>query len=151
MKLLNLGVALILFVSGPAEGRAEDYRQYLPPIEESRAYQQYTLRPKTELSKLLYLMDRFRDSKFEVIFDGTIYKAPKAINLAKSYIAEHYDDEEAKQWVKQNAYRSITRGEVIYVKDPKGKRYQAKDVLLEELTLLEKNDKTSEAEREVKK
>jgi len=143
VKTYFVGLALVLLFA--SEGRAEDYRQYLPSMEESRAYQQYSLRPKVELSKLIYLLDRFRESKLEVIFDGNPYPPEKAADHAKVYLSKHYHREEAKRWIKLHVHRSITKNEVIYARFPTGKKKPAKDILLKELEFLDDFDKAPQA------
>lgn len=111
--------------------------QGLQPYQESPAYKQYQKRPKSELSKLIYLMDRFKGSQYTVLFDGAEYDSLKALKYAKSYIAKHYQKEEAENWLRDHAYRSPS-GKVIYLKTPEGKTEVLRDSLIQELKLVQK-------------
>ena len=110
---------------------------FLPPFQETSAYRQYLKRPKTELSKILYLLDRFKDSSVKVVYDGQKYDAKYAAGEATKYIARNYKKkEQAESWIKIHAYRSQPDGDIIYLKYPDGKYRPLRDVLLEELSLL---------------
>lgn len=110
--------------------------QYLQPPQESPAFKQFQQRPKSELSKLLYLMDRFRNSEFKVVYNGTEYDSKFALKETKKYIAKNYKNTPAENWIKTHAYRAQGGGDLIYLKDPTGKAYLLRDVLLEELLRL---------------
>jgi len=112
-------------------------RQAFPSVEQSAAYQQYVKRPKSELSKLIYLMDRFRDSKVQAIYDGNPYDATEAANLTHKYLARNYKkDQSAEHWVKIHSYSSLPAGNIIYIQFSNGQKRPARDVLLEELKTL---------------
>ncbi len=104
----------------------------LPPYQETNAYKQYQRRPKSELSKLVYLMDRFKGSAYTVIFNQVEYDSEVALKHAKSYIAKNYDKENASEWIKEHSYRSPS-GQIIYLKDPDGKTQPLRDALISEL------------------
>lgn len=104
----------------------------LQPFQETMAYQQYQKRPKSELSKILYLMDRFRKTQLKVIYDRVEYESDEALKHAKSYVAKHYHREKAADWIRDNAYRSHS-GSIIYVKFPDGNQRLLRDLLVEEL------------------
>lgn len=108
----------------------------IQPFQESAAYKQYQRRPKNELSKLIYLMDRYKGSSYTVLFDGAEYDSFKALKFAKSYIAKHYQKEDAASWLKEHAYRSPS-GKVIYLKTPEGKTEILRDSLIQELKLIQ--------------
>ncbi len=111
----------------------------LPPFQESAAYKQYTRNPKSELSKLIYLMNRFRDSDLKVLYDGHDYTSDYAIGEAKKYIARNYHKENAEKWIKKHAYRAQSGGgDIIYLKYSDGKLRPLRDVLIEELEALQK-------------
>jgi hypothetical protein len=104
---------------------------------ESEAYQRYIKRPDSELSKLIYLIDRFVGQDIKVVYDGNEYDAPKAARYAKKYLAQHYDEnEQADRWLKIHAYRSSPGGNIIYLKYADGESRVMIDVLLEELQRL---------------
>lgn len=110
----------------------------LPPREESAAYQQYVKRPRTDLSKLIYLMDRFKGSDFKILFDSNEYQSSEALRYAKTYLAKNYkSNEKAESWLKTHSYRSPTMGKVIYFKFSDSQYQPLRDVLLEELRELE--------------
>lgn len=87
------------------------------------------------MAKLLYLMDRFVNTPFAVIYDGTVYDANTAVEYARSYIAKNFHKEKAESWIKIHAHRSGS-GRLIYIRYPNGERRPASEVLLEELKLL---------------
>lgn len=104
----------------------------LPPFQETLAFKQYQKRPQSELSKILYLMDRFKKAPVIVIYDRVEYESDVALKYAKSYVAKHYRREDAAAWIRENAYRSL-HGGVIYVKLPDGNKRLLRDLLIEEL------------------
>ena len=124
-----MGAMTILLYSGTAIAGME---AVLPPFQETPAYQQYQKRPKSELSKILYLMDRFKSAPLIVIYDRVEYESNVALKHAKSYVSKHYHREDAASWIRENAYRSSSGG-VIYVKYPDGEKRALRDVLIEEL------------------
>ena len=106
------------------------------PRNLSSAYQHYAQRPKSEFSKLLYLIDRLRENNFEVVYNGRCYQTRPLGSLIKQYLFLNYKNEKAEHWILQHAYRSQTRSCIIYLKDPTGNSLVLKDVLLEELNTL---------------
>lgn len=135
---INSAFLLLAMISAalsfPGIAAAEEYA--LAPHTESFAYKQYQLRPKSELSKLYYLMDRYNGSDFKVLYDGAEYDSGAALKYAKSYIAKHYRKQPARAWVTENAYRSGS-GSAIYLKSPEGKTTLLRDALIEELKTIE--------------
>jgi hypothetical protein len=126
--LLCLGMMLFLGAGRAVAG----LEAVLPPFQETPAYQQYQKRPKSELSKILYLMDRFKQAPVIVIYDRVEYESEIALKHAKSYVAKHYHRQDAAEWIRENAYRSVN-GSVIYLKAPDGEKRVLRDVLIEEL------------------
>ena len=111
----------------------------LSPELQSKAYERYLQRSPSELSKLIYLLERYKDTDIKVIYDGNEYDALEGANYAKRYLAQHYNKKEnAEKWLKIHAYRSTPAGNVIYFKFSDGQRRPMLDVLLEELRLIEK-------------
>lgn len=106
-------------------------------MAESKAFQLYSKQPKSELSKLLFLMNRFKESKALVLYNGYEYQAPEAMRLARNYLMKKYKKEEAAFWVKKYCYKTNS-GSVILLKAPDGKTRPALDVAVEELATLEK-------------
>ncbi len=112
----------------------------LAPVESSEAFKRYQNRKKSELSKLIYLMDRFRGTGYKVIYDGVEYTSDQAAQESRKYIAKNYKQEEALQWVRNNAYRSNPGGNVIQVKTPQGEVQLLRDLLITELENLRQID-----------
>ncbi len=128
MKLSICAFFIMLTLTPFAYGDAVQ----LSPYQESQAYKTYQRRPKTELSKLVYVMDRYKSSDYKVIFDKVEYDSLTALKYAKNYVAKHYKKQNAEDWIKDHAYRSPS-GQVIYLKEPSGKTKNLRDALIEEL------------------
>lgn len=110
----------------------------LTAIEESQAFHRYSTRKKSELSKLLYLMDRFKGTGYKVIYDGREYDSDQAALESKKFIAKNYKQEPAEDWVRYHAYRSNPGGNVIQVKTPDGELQLLRDLLMSELESLKR-------------
>jgi hypothetical protein len=139
---------LILFLSFSGTAGAEDGMQAmasaamtspampkdsLSPFQESLAYKQYQKRSRSELAKLFYLIERLRMSSLHMIYNGKTYQANQIATLVKGYVVMNYKKESAKDWIQKNAYKSCSKGEIIYIQYPSGSRCLLRDVLLEEL------------------
>jgi len=138
MKLKFVFILILAIVSAGLNGgtvMAEEYA--LAPHTDSFAFKQYQLRPKSELSKLYYLMDRYNGSSFKVLYDGAEYESGAALRYAKSYVSKHYRKQTARDWVSEHAYRSGS-GRAIYLKSPEGKNILLRDALIKELAPIEK-------------
>ncbi len=85
----------------PALAHAE-----LEPLTQSAAFKRYQARPASELSKLIYLLDRFNVPGIEIKIDGNIYPAEVAFPFAKFYLALNYRKERAEVWIQKHCYRS---------------------------------------------
>ena len=107
-------------------------------VKVSAAMRNYDRRPKTELSKLIYLMDVYRNTGYLVIHDSVEYEPQVALRKAKDYIQRNYRKQAAERWVKEHAYRSKSSGEIIYLKSPKGEIEPLRDALLRQLQGLAK-------------
>ena len=105
-------------------------------FDKSAAYELYIKRPRTELSKLLYLKDVLQRSDYDVIYNGKTYDPDAIASLISMYVRVNYKKEKAENWITKHAYRSLSKGQVIYLRDPHGKRFILKDVLLQELRTL---------------
>lgn len=103
--------------------------------QKAPAYQKYQNRPKTELSKLIYLMDLFKGSDYKVVFNKMEYDSTAALQSVKNYIAKHYHNENALKWITQHSYRS-PEGQIIYLKGVEGKPEILRDALTRELKAL---------------
>jgi len=138
--LFLLGLMFAATLNGsakePAAGMAVSA---LGPLKTSAAFSQYQKRPKTELSKLIFLMDRFKGCPAEVIYDGQHYDSDFALKAAKSYKASHNKKKQAaEEWIRENAYRSDPGRQVILYKEPKREPRPLRDILLGELEALKK-------------
>lgn len=109
---------------------------WLPPIRESGAYQQFAKRTYSELSKLLYLIDRYKDTAILVIYDGAPYDTAICLRVVRWFLPRYYHNERAEEWVKRYCSTSILFGNPIFVKLPDGTRVLATNFLLEELRTL---------------
>ena len=110
----------------------------LPPFRESEAYQRYIHRPRTEFTKLLYLVDRFHNADLEILYEGRPYRLSNFTTAQVIlHILKHYRMETAEAWIGLNTYRSSPGGRIIQVRYPGGKLRPARDVLLEELKTLQ--------------
>lgn len=146
MKAFLRGFLLFIILAASARGGSAQESasvggasSLLGPLKASAAYSQYQKRPKTELSKLIFLMDRFRGCPAEVIYDGSHYDSEFALKNAKAYIAKHYKNKQpAEIWVRENAYRSDPGRQVILYKEPNANPKPLRDVLLAELEALKK-------------
>lgn len=107
----------------------------IPLKGNSPAYQKYQNRPKNELSKLIYLMDVYRGTDYKVVYNKMEYDSTAALQTAKNYIAKHYSNQNALEWVQQHSYRS-TGGQIIYLKSADGKSEILRDALVRELKAL---------------
>ena len=137
---MNRRIAIFfLFLSaGLSQGlQAAGVDAGLIPYQESPAYQQYQKRPKSDFSKILYLMERFKGAPLTVVYDQTEYESGVALKYARDYVAKHYHKEDAAKWVGENAYRSVG-GNVIYVKYQDGKKQELREALIKELKRIEK-------------
>lgn len=142
-KFLNLMFGMtLLFMALEPGAYSEDG---LPPLEKSPAYQRFTRGPRSEMAKLLLLLDRFHNTDYAVIFNGTTYDANTAIQHGRSYLRKNYDDEKADAWLKVHAYYAGPDGKFIYVLYPSGKRRPMAEVLLEELAALNRDPGTRAA------
>ena len=108
----------------------------LTPIPESPAYQQYRNRPVSELSKIIYLIDRFMDSDIEILYDGHYFDAKFSGRVARWFLATHYRKENAEQWIMRWCNTTVPEGNLIWVKLPDGSFLLAREVLLTELKKL---------------
>ncbi len=128
---------ILLFTAASLSYAAPASEPILKPYKESQAYKQYERRPKNELSKLIYVMDRYKGSSYKVVFNNVEYESAEALKYAKSYVAKHYHKENAESWIKDHAYKAPS-GDVIYIKDTAGKLTPLRDALVAELKPLTK-------------
>lgn len=116
-----------------------------PSVETSTAYERYLNRPRTELSRLIYLLDRFNFEGMEIRVDGTTYQAPMCVPFVKMYLGINYRKERAEVWIQKHVYRSPFTNEVMVGRLP-GEDYRpGRDMLFEELAKLRKLEELSPA------
>lgn len=108
-----------------------------PPIRESKAYKKFSTRTYSEFSKILYLIDRFSDSKIAINYDDQTYTAAFATTVARWFLSRNYKKQTAREWVKQWCNKSILMSKPIYVKLPDGQFRLSREVLMEEIENLE--------------
>ncbi|MFA6600712.1 MAG: hypothetical protein WC352_01605 [Candidatus Omnitrophota bacterium] len=118
------------------EGAAAMYPG-LGPIQESEAFKQYVMRPKTELSKLFYLIDRFGAIDADIRYDGIHYRSGWVAAFARMFIPSCYHHESAKDWIMKWCNRGVLKGDLVWVELPNKKLQLAREVLLSELKALE--------------
>lgn len=110
----------------------------LPPILESDAFARYRKRMKTELSKLIYLLDRFNTPDMEIKIDGNTYRSELAFPFAKAFLAVYYKKEKAEVWIQKYCYRSPFTNQVMLGCMKDEKCVPGRDLLLGELEELRK-------------
>ncbi len=108
------------------------------PARESPAYRQFKLRNISDFSKLAYLIDRFGTTDVQIIYDNHYFKAPFVARVARWFLNRNYRKETPPEWIMRWCNTAIPSGNLIWVKLPDGKFRLAREVLLEELTALEK-------------
>ncbi len=134
-----LASALLILAASPVSNAALADNKVCGPIRESKAYQQYRLRPASDFSKLIYLIDRFSACMIEIVYDGHYFKAPFAARVARWFLATNYKKETtSKEWIMRWCNTTIPQGTPIYVKFPNGKFRLAREVLLEEIDELDR-------------
>lgn len=140
LKAVVIGALLIispavLFAEG-AQSVPVLHTAAFPPMQESMAYKQYCTRPVSELSKLIYLIDRFGNTEVQILYDGHYFSAPFAARVARWFLARHYRKETADKWIMRWCNTSIM-GNLIWAKLPDGRFVLSREILFEELGNLE--------------
>jgi hypothetical protein len=139
-----LSLTSVLLTVFQLSGYTQNPIDYFPSVSESKAYKQYRMRPDSDFSKLLFLIDRFENSGIEVVYDGHYYKAAFAAKIARWFMARNYRKETIQEWVMRWCNTSMS-GKLIYVKFPNGKFRLSREVLLDEAKALEEAVKQEEA------
>ena len=116
-----------------------------PPLEKTEAFKQYQLRPKGDLSKLVYLIDRFAQSDIEIIYEGLHVPSRPAAAVAKWFLSRNYKKQTPGEWIYQWCNRTIPNGRLVLVKLPDGSTLPGRDVLFNELAALEAAEKKTPA------
>ena len=133
-KLLPFAILALTVFSPPS--RAALAGPVSPPLKETRAFRRYVRGPQSDLAKLLCLIDRFRDTDVQVIYQGHPYDASTAIQFARGYLARNYKNQKPDRWIKANVTLRGFDGRMPEFKFSTGKSRPVVDVLLEELNLL---------------
>ncbi|MSR77142.1 MAG: hypothetical protein EXS63_02795 [Candidatus Omnitrophica bacterium] len=113
------------------------FQSGMPPIKESRAYKTFLMRPYSELSKIVFLTDRFKEAKIKVIYDGLHFEPEFAVRIAKWFLSQHYRKESAKEWIMVYCNQSLFEHQLIWAMDKKGDFKLSREVLMTELKALE--------------
>ncbi len=114
-----------------------------PPVENSRAFQQYKTRPLTDLSRLIYLIDRFGELDISIRYDNYDYNSQFAARIARWFLSRRYHGESVDKWIMQWCNTSIGTGNLIWVKLPDGNFRLAREILFDEIQVLDKTLKES--------
>lgn len=115
----------------------------LTPVSESAAFQEYLQKPKTNLAKLIFGLNYFRNAPVMIQYDGVEYPPQFAYPLGLAYLLTHYHDEKPESWIKKNCYRSPTANQIIYFKFNDGVFRPARDVFIEIYAELEKAEQAA--------
>ena len=109
----------------------------LSPLEDAKAYKMFLMRPYSELSKIVFLIDRFKESKVKVVYDDIYFDAAFAARVAKWFLSQHYRKENAREWIMLYCNQSLVDHKLIWVADEKGGFKLSREVLLSALQELE--------------
>ncbi len=116
---------------------AQAFNPGMPPLEESAAFKQFIVRPRSSLSTLIYLIDRFKEAKIKIVYAGNYFEAPFAANLAKWFLKAKYKGETPEQWILRWCDTDILESKPIWVRDNDNEFKMSREVLFEELKILE--------------
>ena len=147
-------VAIFLGNSFSGTGWADLKDDGLRPVEESQSFQDYLKKPKTDLSKLIFAIDYYRNEPVMVRFDDVDYPVQFAYPIGLVYLLTYYKNEKPEAWIKKNCYRSPTANKIMYFKYPDGSYREVRETALELIRKLEKAEKNfpkQESGEEMKK
>lgn len=141
MKKIMVGFFVLILMIGVQSrldaAARKPIASYLPALEHSEAYQQFSRRPISDFSKLIYLIDRFGESDFEILYEGHYFKASFAANFCRWFLAKNYKNEPLSDFIMNWCNRSFLKKELIWVKLPDGEFRLGREVLQEELNNLD--------------
>ena len=106
-------ILLTLVTSAWAEPVKLDLK--MGPIEQSRAYQLFKTRTPNELSKLIFLIDRFKDAKIKFVYEGIEYPPSFVARLARWFLSTHYHGEKSTKWIMLWCNKSFSSRQLISV------------------------------------
>ena len=131
-------ILILTFLSSVlCAGSARAFESNLPPIEESQAFAEYSVRPRSDLSQLIYLIDRFKEADVLIVYDGITVNTRFAANLAKWFLQKNYKGQTASEWILEWCMETFPTGKPIWIKDAKGNFVSSKKILFEELEKLQ--------------
>lgn len=143
MKKILILVLLTVYPFAPAFAQPVAILPELPPIQESPAYKQFRQKPQSELSKMMYLIQRFKNLNVEIQYNSHRYRIREISPLIMAYVFANFDRKgTAREWVIANASYSRTKRNPILVHLQDGSHERASELLLRELEILEKTVKT---------
>lgn len=102
-------------------------------IKSGYAFAQFENRPVSELSKLLYLIDRLGERDVEIRYGSHSYRSKLISGIARWYLSRHYKKERAEDWLQKWCYRTLRSGNPVWIKLDDGSLRSAKEVIKEEL------------------
>ena len=82
------------------------------------------------------MIDRFTDSEVKIVYDGVYFEPGVVGPIARWFLAHHYSKETPEKWIMSWCNTSVPAGNLIYVQLPDGSFRLGREVLLQELTLL---------------
>ena len=106
-------------------------------IEDCPAYSRFLEGSRNDYAKILFLIDRFAKANVKIRFDGHYFTPAFAGNFARSFFSAYYKGETPKQWIMKWCNTSVFTGDLIWVELPNKKFRLARDILLEEIKVLE--------------
>ena len=131
-------ITIITLTQYPSLSLAKSNDISFEPVRESVAFKAFVSRqPVNEYSKILYLIDRFEQSKIQIVYEGHYYNADFAAKVSRWFLARRYKDETAKKWIMQWCNTTVPSGNLIWVKLSNGKFKLSREILLDELKSLE--------------
>ncbi|MBN1688642.1 MAG: hypothetical protein JW893_06040 [Candidatus Omnitrophica bacterium] len=137
--IIFLGLSLNLFIL-PHLVTAQTAPVLYPgfaPIEESKAYLKFLESPKSDYAKILFLIDRFGEADAEIIYEGYVFSTTFAAHFARQFLSRQYRGETPEKWIMRWCNTSVIKGELIWVRLPNQKYKLSREVLLEEVKVLE--------------
>lgn len=147
MRKIILGSVVIIFLffspmvfdaAFGSEEASEQTLSLLEPVGQSAAFQEYLNKPKSNLAKLLFGLNYFRNAPVMVQYDGVEYAPQFAYPLGLAYLLTRYHGEKPESWIRKHCYRSPTANKIIYFKFSDGNFRPVRDVFIETYEALEK-------------
>lgn len=137
----GLSIATVLAVclaSLLPAARAQTHEEGIEILRRTEAYHQFRMRPTSDLSRLIYLIDRFADSDAEILYNGINFRPVFAARIARWFLTRNYKEETPKEWIMKWCNKSVPSGDLIWIHYPDGTYKLGREILLEEIAMLEK-------------